>query len=174
MTPTLFPVRRVLPADLPGYKALRDTMLAAHPTAFTSDADTECLRSSDSYRSRLGLDDVGGAVFTLGAWRGAALVGAISLEHDARVKVRHIGHITAMMVLDTAQGLGIGRALLDACIARAREARDLTMLTLSVTSDNVAAVRLYANAGFSPYARLPNAIRVDGRYHAKDQMVLTL
>lgn len=174
MTPAPFSIRRVLAADLPAYKALRDAMLATHPTAFTSDADTERRRTSDSYLNRLGLEDAGGAVFTLGAWRGDALAGAISLEHDARIKVRHTAHITGMMVLDTAQGLGIGRALLVDCITRARESRDLTMLTLSVTADNASAIRLYTSTGFVRYGSLPNAVRVDDRWHAKDLMVLAL
>lgn len=175
-----FAIRRVLPDDLPAYKTLRDAMLLRHPTAFTSDAETERNRTPESYRPRLGLDDVAGAVFTIGAWRhdtsaaASSLLGAISCERDERVKVRHIGHLTGMMVVDGAQGLGIGKALLDEAIRRARAAQGLLMLTLSVTSDNQVALRLYACAGFIRYASLPNAVCVDGSFHAKDQMVLTL
>ncbi|MEP7295841.1 MAG: GNAT family N-acetyltransferase [Burkholderiales bacterium] len=165
-------IRRLVPADLVAYKALRDEMLFAHPESFTSDPAPE--RGPDSYLSRLGLQRPEGGEFTLGAWQMGELVGAVSCERDARAKVRHIGHIIGMMVRAEAQGAGIGRSLIDACIANARAADGLTMLTLTVTAGNAPAVHLYERAGFVRYGRLPNAICVDGRYHAKDQMVLDL
>ena len=165
-------IRRLVPADLAAYKALRDAMLAAHPESFTSDPAPE--RPPESYVSRLGLQRPEGGEFTLGAWHVGNLVGAVSCERDARTKVRHIGHVIGMMVRPATQGLGIGRALLDACIAQARAADGLAMLTLTVTAGNAPAVHLYERAGFVRYGRLPRAILVDGVYHAKDQMTLSL
>jgi ribosomal protein S18 acetylase RimI-like enzyme len=167
-------IRRLVPADLADYKALRDTMLAAHPSAFSSDALEGLSRSPESYRARLGLERPEGGEFTLGAWSGGRLIGAISCERDRRVKVRHIGHLIGMMVRDEVQGRGVGRSLLDACIAETRKAAGLEMLTLTVTAGNDAAIRLYQRAGFARYGSLPRAICVAGTYHAKDQMVLTL
>ena len=165
-------IRPLADADLEAYKTLRDAMLAAHPDAFTSDAQTERLRDAASYRSRLGAP--GDAHFTLGAFAGEVLVGAISCERDERLKVRHVGHIVGMMVAASARGQGIGRALLLACIERARSVPQLQMLTLSVTDGNAAAQGLYLAAGFRPYGLLPKAIQVDGRYHAKALMVREL
>jgi ribosomal protein S18 acetylase RimI-like enzyme len=168
-------VRRLLPADLVHYKALRDAMLAAHPEAFTSDALAERSRSPDSYLSRFGVERHDGGEFTLGAWQGEQrLVGAISCERDLRVKVRHIAHIVGMMVRDKSRGRGVGRTLLDECIAQARRVEELRMITLSVTGGNAHAIRLYDRAGFVRYGTLPSAIVVDGRPHAKELMVLTL
>ena len=167
-------IRRLVPADLASYKALRDTMLAAHPSAFSSDAVEGLSRSPESYRARLGLERPEGGEFTLGAWSGSGLAGAISCERDQRVKVRHIGHLIGMMVRDEVQGRGVGRLLLDACLAEARHAAGLEMLTLTVTAGNDAAIRLYERAGFVCYGTLPRAICVNGTYYAKDQMVLTL
>ena len=165
-------IRRLVPADLVAYKALRDEALFAHPESFTSDPAPE--RGPDSYLSRLGMQRPEGGDFTLGAWQMGELVGAVSCERDVRTKVRHIGHIIGMMVRAEVQGAGIGRALLDACIAQARAADGLVMLTLTVTAGNASAVHLYERAGFVRYGRLPRAIRVDGAFHAKDQMVLDL
>lgn len=167
-------IRRLEERDLPAYKGLRDESLAADPEAFTSDAETESRRTPSSYRSRLGLDSVEGGQFVIGAWIGERLVGAIGCERDERVKVRHIGHLIGMMVRRDARGAGIGRALLDACIAQARSTEGLEMLTLTVTTGNVAATKLYRQAGFVLHGTLPRAIRVGERYLDKDHMHLVL
>ena len=176
---TAIEVRRLRPDDLPAYKQLRDAALADDPTAFTSDAEAERRKAPESYAPRLGQDAPFGGVFTLGAWRhagdaGFELLGAVSCERDPRIKVRHIGHIVGMMVRRDARGLGIGRRLIAACIAAARGADGLEMLTLTVTASNAAAVHLYESVGFTRFGSLPHAIKVDGHYHAKDHMVLSL
>ncbi len=170
MTPVT--IRRLVPADLADYKALRDAMLVAYPESFTSDPAPE--RPPESYALRLGLRRHEGGEFTLGAWQVGQLVGAVSCERDERKKVRHIGHLIGMMVRPGTQGLGVGRALLDACVAEARAADGLVMLTLTVTAGNAPAVRLYERAGFVRCGSLPRAICVNGVYHAKDQMALSL
>jgi GNAT superfamily N-acetyltransferase len=167
-------VRRLQPGDLVDYKALRDAMLAAHPEAYTSDAATERARAAGSYLPRLGIAPPTAGVFMLGAWQREGLIGAIGCERDLRVKVRHIAHVIGMMVRLEARGSGTGGALLDACIAQARATGELRLLTLTVTAGNAPAMRLYERAGFIRYGTLPDAICVDGCYHAKDQMVLTL
>jgi RimJ/RimL family protein N-acetyltransferase len=167
-------LRRLTEADLPAYKALRDTLLASDPSAFTSDAEQDRARSSQSYLSRLGLDRVDGGVFVLGAWQGQTLLGSIACEREQRVKIWHIGHVIGMMVLPEARGQGLGRRLVQACIAQARATPGLEMLNLSVTAGNPGAVHLYLQAGFVRYGCLQRAIKVDGRYHDKDLMSLTL
>lgn len=167
-------LRRLRALELAEYKALRDAMLAAHPQAFTSDAEAEAGKTAQSYLPRLGLDRPEGGQFTLGAWDGRALLGVVSCERDMRLKVRHIGHLIGMMVADHAAGRGIGRLLLQACIDEARSVAGLELLTLSVTAGNTAAEHLYRSTGFVVYGTLHRAIRVDGRYHDKNLMSLSL
>jgi ribosomal protein S18 acetylase RimI-like enzyme len=167
-------IRRLQGADLAAYKALRDATLADDPSAFTSDAETESRKPPDAYLPRLGIDAPLGGVFTIGALRDGTLLGAVSCERDMRVKARHIGHIVGMMVRADQRARGIGRLLVDACIAEARRGVGVEMLTLTVTASNEGAVRLYERAGFTRYGSLPHAIKVGDRYHAKDQMVLML
>ena len=162
-------IRRLGGADLRAYKALRDEMLAAHPEAFTSDAQTEGHRRAEDYLPRLGLERPEGGHLTLGAWQGQDLVGVIGLKRDMRPKVRHIGHLVGMMVRDAAQGRGIGQALLLALIGES--AGRLELLTLTVTEGNAAAVKLYERAGFARFGALEKAIKLGARYHAKIYMV---
>lgn len=165
-------IRPMLEPDLLGYKALRDAMLAAHPEAFTSDAETERQRDLASYRSRL---SGGHTLFTLVALDGARLVGALTCEREPRLKVQHLAHIVGMMVAGSHHGHGIGRALLAAALERLRATPGIAQVTLSVTAGNDAAVGLYRNQGFMRYGHLPDAIRLpDGRSLAKDLMHLRL
>lgn len=164
-------IRLLREIDLPDYKALRDGMLARHPAAFTSDAESELKRDADSYRSRLSGGAGGGNLFTLGAWLDGRLVGAISCERDLRVKVCHIAHIVGMMVSDDLHGHGIGHQLLDRALRLLQGEPSLALATLSVTASNHAAVRLYERCGFTRYGRLEGAIKfADGSLLDKDLM----
>jgi RimJ/RimL family protein N-acetyltransferase len=165
-------VRELQPSDVRAYKALRDHALAHHADAFTSDAAAEAQRTAASYAARLGADASG--TFTLGALRGDRLVGAVTCERDARSKVRHIGHVTGMMVYVEEQNRGVGRALIDALIERAAADAELHQLTLNVTAGNAVAERLYERAGFVRYGTLPRAICIGGRFHDKHHLLLQL
>ena len=173
-------IRLLREADLAAYKQLRDGMLAGHPEALTSDAASELSRDAESYRSRLSGGGGGTNLFTLVAWQGqdarhAEMVGAISCEHEARVKVRHVAHIVGMMVSDRLQGRGVGRQLLERALTLLQGEPVLELVTLSVTASNTAAVRLYERCGFSRYGRLAGAIKLpDGRKVDKDLMCLRL
>ena len=165
-------IRPLLEPDLLAYKVLRDAMLAAHPEAFTSDAEDEGRRDLASYRTRLA---GGPTLFTLVALDAGALVGALTCEREPRRKVQHIAHLIGMMVADRHQGRGIGRALLAGALERLRATPGLAQVTLSVTASNRAAVGLYESQGFRRYGRLPDAVRLpDGRRLDKDLMLLRL
>ena len=101
-------------------------------------------------------------------------MGAITLERDPRSKVRHVGHVIGTMVHADQIGRGVGRALLEALMARANADDELQQLTLTVTAGNAAAERLYARAGFTEFGIQARAIRVGTRYLAKRHMLLQL
>ncbi len=66
-------------------------------------------------------------------------------------------------------GLGIGRALINACIECAKEAGYL-QLELEVVADNKAAMALYTSSGFTEYGRNPKGFR--SRYSGWQETVL--
>jgi ribosomal protein S18 acetylase RimI-like enzyme len=168
-------IRPMLEPDLLAYKALRDAMLAAHPEAFTSDAETESQRDIASYRSRLAGGAGGSTLFTLLAVDGGRIIGALTCEREPRRNVQHLAHLVGMMVADTHRGLGIGRTLLTTALARLQVTPGLAQVTLTVTSTNRAAIGLYESHGFERYGRLPDAIRLpDGRRLDKDLMLRRL
>ncbi|WP_309625832.1 GNAT family protein [Methylibium sp.] len=175
-------IRRLGPADLAAYKNLRDEALRLHPEAFTSDHASQQSRTPESYLGRLGLAEPLGGSFLLGAFiteKGKPrLVGSVGLERETRQKTRHISWLIGLMVLPTSTGHGVGRALVEGCIAEARRADRLQLITLSVTASSLRVVRLYERAGFVRYGLLPRAVRLvdehGERYHDKAQMMLVL
>jgi ribosomal protein S18 acetylase RimI-like enzyme len=168
-------IRLLGQADLQAYKELRDAMLARHPDAFTSDAESELQRDAASYHNRLSGGNGGANLFTLVAWSGSAMVGAVSCEHETRIKVQHLAKLEGMMVSDAWQGQGIGGRLMAQALQMLRTESRLEQVTLTVTSSNLVAVRLYQRFGFSQYGCLPDAIRLpDGVKLAKDLMRLGL
>ena len=72
-------------------------------------------------------------------------------------KVRHRAEF-GVSVLREYWGLGIGRALTEACIACAREA-GYVQLELDVVAENERAVALYRSLGFVEYGRNPYGFR---------------
>lgn len=80
---------------------------------------------------------------------GTAGIGAVGTKY----KLRHRAEF-GIGVDKAYWGLGIGRGLLDACIACARNA-GYTQLELDVAAENEQAVMMYKRAGFIEYGRNP-------------------
>jgi RimJ/RimL family protein N-acetyltransferase len=83
-------------------------------------------------------------------------------RHDSRSRVapKQVGH-------------GVGRGLVDALLAHAREL-GLELVVLTVTEGNSRAAQLYERCGFRSFGVEPRAIKVDGRAYAKNHMYLDL
>lgn len=91
-----------------------------------------------------------------------ALVGAAGLwcVRD-RAKLRHRAGF-GISIAEEYWGLGLGRALTEACIACAGVA-GYAQLELEVLADNERALALYKRAGFVEYGRNPRGIRLRGK-----------
>lgn len=85
-------------------------------------------------------------------------VGLAGIERvGAKEKVRHRAAL-GISVAREAWGLGIGRALTEACIECAREA-GYAQLELDAVADNDRALALYRSEGFVEYGRNPKGFR---------------
>lgn len=140
-------LRTITTADAAAYQALRLQALQEHPEAFGSDYADEATRSLAAVAERL--QDLPER-FVLGAWQDEELIGMVAFGQSLGKKVRHRGSIAGMYVAAEERGRGIGRALLDGLVARARPLPHLEEITLAVTVGNAAARGLYVAAGFVP------------------------
>ena len=83
--------------------------------------------------------------------KGVALAGIESL--GSKYKIRHRAEF-GISVLKDYEGLGIGRAMTEACIECAKNA-GYVQLELDVVADNARALSLYKSVGFTEYGRNP-------------------
>ncbi len=98
-----------------------------------------------------------------------AVVGMAGIESlGLKDKIRHRAEF-GISVDKAYWGLGIGRALTDACIACAKEAGYL-QLELEAVAENKSALRLYESAGFVEYGRNPRGFC--SRYTGWQELVL--
>lgn len=74
-----------------------------------------------------------------------------------RYKVRHRAEF-GISILREFWGLGIGKALMSACISCAKEA-GYEQLELEVVAENTSAVALYKKAGFVEFGRNPKGFK---------------
>ena len=85
---------------------------------------------------------------------GGKVVGSAGIESlGSKEKIRHRAEF-GIGILKDCWGLGIGRALTEACIECAREA-GYSQLELEVAAENGRAVSLYERAGFTEFGRNP-------------------
>jgi RimJ/RimL family protein N-acetyltransferase len=87
-------------------------------------------------------------------------LGVVTLEREqGREKRRHIAWVLRMYVDAANAGAGLGRALLRAAVARARELPGVEKVNLTVAAHNSRAVGLYESEGFRTIGREEDAFR---------------
>jgi ribosomal protein S18 acetylase RimI-like enzyme len=159
-------LRRLTPEDAALYRDIRLEALADSPDAFASTLESEQDRPLESFAARLSDSHV------VGAFDGPRLAGVAGFYVQAGPKHAHKGMLWGMYVRPAYRGAGIGRVLVEAIIAHARQRVEL--LQLFVVSDNAAARRLYTSLGFVEYGVERHATKYQGQYHDDVLMALPL
>lgn len=104
------------------------------------------------------------------ALEGPRVLGWADIFPDWAHAIRHRGHL-GMGLLPAFRGQGLGRRLLQACIAKAWT-KGLTRIELEVRADNGRAIRLYEHCGFVHEAVKSRALCYEGVYFDAMQMRL--
>jgi RimJ/RimL family protein N-acetyltransferase len=150
-------IRRMRPDEAVLFREIRLEALERHPEAFGASFEIEGARPLDWFADRLSRFDV------FGAFRGSELVGIAGFAVHDGPKYAHKGFLWTMFVRPHARSDGIGRRLVEAVIARAREMVEI--LELTVVSDNAPARRLYSGLGFVEYGLERRGLKHDDRYY---------
>ena len=110
--------------------------------------------------------------FTLGAFNEKELVGILSLQQDSKAKLQHKALIFGMYVKPDTASKGLGKALLNKAILRAKSIHAIRQLYLTVLASNERAQNLYKLFGFEVFANEPQSVKINGTYIDEQQMVL--
>lgn len=163
-------IRQLTPTDAENYRTIRFEALKNKPEAFSSSYEDEVEFSVEKYRGRFNNDHT----YTFGAFEGDDLVGTVTLISETKKKIKHRATIVAMYVKPDQRKLGVGKALMNMAINKAKELEKIEQIYLAVTMGNDPAKRLYTSLGFVTYGVDRNGLKIDGIYFDEELMVLML
>lgn len=162
-------VLRLAPAQAAEYRALMLRSYAEDPESFTATVPEREPLPLDFWESRLS-DEPDPTELVFGAFEADRLMGVAGLRYQRRERTKHKAWLFGMAVLPEARGRGIGRALVEAVLEKARSTPGVLLVQLTVTESNTAAVQLYESCGFSAFGTEPLALRIGDRYVPKVHM----
>ena len=157
-------IRPTRTKDAAAYRALRLEGLQAHPEAFGADYATNAARPIERWQASMQSGAGGEQGITYVADAAGKLIGMTALVRNELPKTRHAGSIFGVYTHPAWRGTGVADALLEACLAYAREL-GLRLVRLGVVTTNASAIRLYQRCGFTIYGVEPEAIQHDGVYY---------
>ena len=164
-------IRQLNSNDTGAYFSIRLEGLKNNPEAFASTYEEEKSQSADKYKTRF---EKAQNSFTYGAYEGSEIVGVITLVREQLIKLRHRANIVAMYVKPEKRGNGIGKALMERVIEKARSLSGIEQLYLMVVTENQSARKLYQSMGFEVYGIERKALKYGDTYYDEEQMVLFL
>ncbi len=160
-------IKRLGQSDGGRYRSLMLRAYSEHDSAFTSTFEERAGKPVEWWTRRL--QDP--TTITLGAFdAGGTLIGTVRLENYQRRRERHKVQLTAMYVLKDSAGHGVGRRLIEEALVQARKMDSVELINLTVTADNLAAVRLYSKFGFQTFGREARAVKTTQSYLDKLHM----
>ena len=165
-------IRTLTEADAQVYRDIRLRMLKEEPAAFTASYEEFSQRPLSSVSERLRTENDKPDNFSLGAFEGEQLLGTVGLWRETGAKTRHKASIWGMYVASDTRGRGIGRALLQEAISRAKALPDLEQIQLGVVVTQTAARQLYASLGFAVFGEEQRAVKIGDHYLDEEWMVL--
>jgi GNAT superfamily N-acetyltransferase len=115
-----------------------------------------------------------GVPYAAGADERRPLVASASLTRAEPPKFAHRARVWGVFVVPELRGRGLGRAVLEAVIAQARDWGGVDFLDLSVSANSPEARRLYESVGFAVWGREPEVTEHAGQRYDELHMTLRL
>lgn len=152
-------IRPLTATDVHSFIELRQKSLLTEPFAFGADPNVK-IDIDQTRRDLLAKSDED---FVLGYFDGEKLGGMIGFIRYSGSKRKHKGWIWGMYVEDEYRKKGVGKRLLETTLAMARDMEGLKKVTLTASSNAIAAIRLYNRYGFSEFGRETEAMIWDDK-----------
>ena len=157
-------IGQLSPDDWPKYREIRLQALQTSPTSFASTYD-ECVVYPDEYwRSQLEKSKRKEELLVLCALDQEKVVGMIVLQWHNKSIVKHVTEIHGVYVTSSYRGQGVGKLLLDAVIAAAKQDLHCTKVKLGVNAENTKALKLYTSYGFKVVGKHERELRYGSVY----------
>lgn len=164
-------IRPLDPKDAIAYASLRLATTTANPECFCTSlaelqtASVEQFSNEIKHRNQLVNNKM------LGYFQQGKLIGAVGVEQLYGDLRRHKGRLWGLMVLPDQRRQGVARKLCEAAITMATT-YPVEKLGLELTSEAIAAMRLYRSLGFKIETVEPMALKSEGRYLDEIRMAL--
>jgi ribosomal protein S18 acetylase RimI-like enzyme len=155
-------IKKLPPEWWQDYRKLRLEALQNDPIAFGSSYEEEISRPAEFWRNR-----IDSMLFAVGNDRP---VGMVRYAFETRAKNKHVAGIYAMYVNQEFRHWGIGKRLMEGVISLIMENKDIRKIRLSVTPEQIYAVKLYEHCGFKSVGLFADELCVDGRYYGEIPM----
>ena len=166
-------LRAARESDAERYRELRLEALRDNSQAFITDHAAAQAEPAEKWLERIRESDGQHDAILYFAVAGGDLIGMAGVGRGSRAKTRHSGMVWGVYVRPEWRALGIGRALVMACLEWARRA-GLSIVKLGAMASNPVAIACYAHLGFVEYGVEPQAIRWDGVYYDEVLMAIEL
>ena len=139
--------------------ALRLEALQTNPEAFGSSYEDSIQKwTAETYgASRIPDKDSDDVIFC--AEIAGEIVAMMGFIRESYPKEKHIGVIWGVFTKPLARGQGIGRKIMQAIIDHARNCEGLAQISISVVTENQAAIALYKKMGFTIWGTQPDGLR---------------
>jgi ribosomal protein S18 acetylase RimI-like enzyme len=146
--------------EWPKYKALRLEALRTDPQAFGSAYEDEVAKADEDWIKTIRAASQPDADILLIARHGEQWVGMAGAFFGKAQKRQHLATIWGVYVNPQYRGRGIGKRLLEAVLREVAGRPGILKVTLSVTTDQLAAIGLYQRLGFNVIGRAAKELKV--------------